>query len=89
MQYSAEAMCVVCCFRLSLCDLAGAERAAKTLSTQDRLKESGNINTSLLTLSRCIEALRWVTLPPLALSLTNVLHLLIPRIVTFSSVEYT
>lgn len=44
---------------LSLCDLAGAERAAKTLSTQDRLKESGNINTSLLTLSRCIEALRF------------------------------
>ncbi|XP_063881063.1 kinesin-like protein KIF20B [Scylla paramamosain] len=43
---------------LSLCDLAGAERAAKTCSTHDRLKESGNINTSLLTLSRCIEALR-------------------------------
>ncbi|XP_045115154.1 kinesin-like protein KIF20B isoform X2 [Portunus trituberculatus] len=43
---------------MSLCDLAGAERAAKTCSTQDRLKESGNINTSLLTLSRCIEALR-------------------------------
>ncbi|KAG0718935.1 Kinesin-like protein KIF20A [Chionoecetes opilio] len=43
---------------LSLCDLAGAERAAKTSSSHDRLKESGNINTSLLTLSRCIEALR-------------------------------
>nr|XP_045606968.1 kinesin-like protein KIF20B isoform X3 [Procambarus clarkii] len=43
---------------LSVCDLAGTERAGKTLSNQDRLKEAGNINTSLLVLSRCIEALR-------------------------------
>ncbi|KAG7155973.1 kinesin-like protein KIF20-like [Homarus americanus] len=43
---------------LSVCDLAGAERAAKTQSNHDRLKEAGNINTSLLVLSRCIDALR-------------------------------
>uniref|UniRef100_A0A8C9FRW8 Kinesin family member 20B n=1 Tax=Pavo cristatus TaxID=9049 RepID=A0A8C9FRW8_PAVCR len=39
---------------LSLCDLAGSERYTKTRNEGDRLKESGNINTSLLTLSKCI-----------------------------------
>lgn len=43
---------------MSICDLAGAERAAKTKSTHDRLKEAGNINSSLLVLSRCLDALR-------------------------------
>ncbi|XP_025078007.1 kinesin-like protein KIF20B isoform X3 [Pomacea canaliculata] len=43
---------------LSLCDLAGSERQAKTQTTGERLKEAGNINTSLLTLGRCIELLR-------------------------------
>ncbi|XP_060582779.1 kinesin-like protein KIF20A [Ruditapes philippinarum] len=43
---------------LSLCDLAGSERHGKTQTTGDRLKEAGNINTSLLTLGRCIETLR-------------------------------
>ncbi|CAI9740866.1 KIF20B isoform X2 [Octopus vulgaris] len=43
---------------LSLCDLAGSERTCKTNSTGDRLKEAGNINTSLLTLGRCIETMR-------------------------------
>jgi len=43
---------------LSLCDLAGSERHSKTQATGDRLKEAGNINTSLMTLSRCIETLR-------------------------------
>ncbi|XP_048803164.1 kinesin-like protein KIF20B [Lagopus muta] len=42
----------------SLCDLAGSERYTKTRNEGDRLKESGNINTSLLTLSKCISALR-------------------------------
>lgn len=46
-------------FRLSLCDLAGSERSAKTQSVGDRLKEAGNINTSLMTLGRCIEMLRF------------------------------
>ncbi|XP_061196904.1 kinesin-like protein KIF20B [Saccostrea echinata] len=44
---------------LSLCDLAGSERSAKTQSVGDRLKEAGNINTSLMTLGRCIEMLRY------------------------------
>ncbi|XP_072196291.1 kinesin-like protein KIF20B [Excalfactoria chinensis] len=43
---------------LSLCDLAGSERNTKTRNEGDRLKESGNINASLLTLSKCISALK-------------------------------
>ncbi|XP_076317117.1 uncharacterized protein LOC143229132 isoform X2 [Tachypleus tridentatus] len=44
--------------KLSFCDLAGSERCCKTHNTGERLKEAGNINTSLLVLGRCIEALR-------------------------------
>ncbi|XP_076600042.1 kinesin-like protein KIF20B [Chaetodon auriga] len=43
---------------LSLCDLAGSERCAKTQNRGERLKEAGNINTSLLILGKCINALR-------------------------------
>ncbi|XP_065111308.1 kinesin-like protein KIF20B isoform X2 [Paramisgurnus dabryanus] len=43
---------------LALCDLAGSERCAKTQNIGDRLKEAGNINTSLLSLGKCINALR-------------------------------
>ncbi|XP_056371567.1 kinesin-like protein KIF20B [Oenanthe melanoleuca] len=43
---------------LSLCDLAGSERYTKTCNEGDRLKESGNINTSLLTLGKCLNALK-------------------------------
>ncbi|NXK29560.1 KI20B protein, partial [Arenaria interpres] len=43
---------------LSMCDLAGSERYTKTRNEGDRLKESGNINTSLLTLGKCISALK-------------------------------
>uniref|UniRef100_A0A668ASG9 Kinesin family member 20Ba n=1 Tax=Myripristis murdjan TaxID=586833 RepID=A0A668ASG9_9TELE len=43
---------------LSLCDLAGSERCAKTQNKGKRLKEAGNINTSLLILGKCINALR-------------------------------
>ncbi|XP_042161711.1 kinesin-like protein KIF20B isoform X5 [Oncorhynchus tshawytscha] len=43
---------------LSLCDLAGSERCAKTQNKGERLKEAGNINTSLMTLGKCINALR-------------------------------
>ncbi|XP_074010615.1 kinesin-like protein KIF20B [Numenius arquata] len=43
---------------LSMCDLAGSERCTKTRNEGDRLKESGNINTSLLTLGKCISALK-------------------------------
>lgn len=42
---------------LNLVDLAGSERAEQTGATGERLKEAGNINKSLLTLSRVIEQL--------------------------------
>ncbi|NXC45963.1 KI20B protein, partial [Penelope pileata] len=42
----------------SLCDLAGSERCTKTRNEGDRLKESGNINASLLILGKCINALK-------------------------------
>ena len=45
--------------RLSIVDLAGSERYKKTDATGHRLKEAGNINTSLMTLGKCIEILRW------------------------------
>lgn len=44
--------------RLSLVDLAGSERIGKTKSTGVRLKEAGNINSSLMALRNCLEALR-------------------------------
>lgn len=43
---------------LALCDLAGSERCSRTHNTGDRLKEAGNINNSLLTLGKCISAMR-------------------------------
>ncbi|KAM6306154.1 kinesin-like protein KIF20B [Aegotheles albertisi] len=43
---------------LSMCDLAGSERYTKTRNEGDRLKESGNINTSLLILGKCLNALK-------------------------------
>ena len=39
-------------------DLAGAERSMKTGAAGMRVKEAGNINNSLLTLGKCIEAMR-------------------------------
>nr|XP_061801831.1 kinesin-like protein KIF20A [Nerophis lumbriciformis] len=42
---------------LTLCDLAGSERC-KEQRNAERMKEANNINTSLLTLGRCISALR-------------------------------
>ncbi|KAM8889225.1 kinesin-like protein KIF20B [Synchiropus picturatus] len=43
---------------LVLCDLAGSERCSRTNNTGKRLKEAGNINTSLLTLGKCLQSLR-------------------------------
>ena len=45
--------------RLSFVDLAGSERYCKTQSTGNRLKEASNINTSIMTLGKCIEYLRY------------------------------
>lgn len=42
---------------LSVCDLAGSERC-KEQRNGERMKEANNINASLLTLGRCIAALR-------------------------------
>lgn len=46
---------------LSFCDLAGSERCVKaaTLAQAQRLREANSINTSLLALARCIDALRY------------------------------
>lgn len=44
--------------RLCIVDLAGAERVARTQTGGARLKEASKINTSLLTLGRCMEVLR-------------------------------
>ncbi|KAG7321136.1 hypothetical protein KOW79_015551 [Hemibagrus wyckioides] len=42
---------------LCVCDLAGSERC-KDQQNGERMKEANNINTSLLTLGRCISAMR-------------------------------
>nr|CAB3259094.1 kinesin-like protein KIF20B [Phallusia mammillata] len=44
--------------QISFCDLAGSERWGKTDSFGERLKEAGKINSSLMTLGKCIETLR-------------------------------
>uniref|UniRef100_A0A8C0J0P2 Kinesin family member 20B n=1 Tax=Chelonoidis abingdonii TaxID=106734 RepID=A0A8C0J0P2_CHEAB len=54
----SEARNVTRVSELALCDLAGSERCTKTRNEGDRLKESGNINTSLLILGKCINALK-------------------------------
>ncbi|XP_054160884.1 kinesin-like protein KIF20A [Oppia nitens] len=43
---------------LSICDLAGAERSKKANNAGDRIREAGNINGSLLSLSRVISGIR-------------------------------
>ena len=45
-------------FRITFVDLAGSERYGKTNTAGVRLKEAGNINTSLLTLGKCISSLK-------------------------------
>ncbi|RDD46621.1 Kinesin-like protein KIF23 [Trichoplax sp. H2] len=44
--------------QLSLVDLAGSERTIRTNSDGDRLREAGNINSSLMVLRKCMEILR-------------------------------
>ena len=45
--------------RVSIVDLAGAERSGKTGATGIRVREAGNINNSLLTLGKCIDAMKY------------------------------
>jgi kinesin family protein 20 len=45
--------------RLSFVDLAGSERYTKTQNSGERLKEAANINTSLMTLGKCVEQLKY------------------------------
>nr|CAB3259096.1 kinesin-like protein KIF23 [Phallusia mammillata] len=49
---------LICASQLSLVDLAGSERMARTGAGGERLREAGNINSSLMTLRRCLEQLR-------------------------------
>lgn len=44
--------------KLSVVDLAGSERTHRTQNKGQRLKEASKINNSLVTLGRCLEALR-------------------------------
>ena len=44
--------------QFALVDLAGSERTARTQNSGDRLKETGSINKSLMTLCHCIEVWR-------------------------------
>ena len=56
--YLVHVLCVCVC-RISIVDLAGAERSAKTGACGVRVKEAGNINNSLLTLGKCIDAMKY------------------------------
>jgi hypothetical protein len=47
------------CPKFSIVDLAGSERSSRSQTTGLRLKEASNINVSLMTLGRCLEALKW------------------------------
>ncbi|XP_061491445.1 kinesin-like protein KIF20B isoform X2 [Rhineura floridana] len=58
LKIDSEATRVIQVNELFLCDLAGSERCTRTRNEGERLKESGNINTSLLILGKCINALK-------------------------------
>lgn len=45
--------------KFSIIDLAGSERGSKTQAEGNRLREAGNINSSLMTLGKCIETMRY------------------------------
>nr|XP_056705595.1 kinesin-like protein KIF20B [Euleptes europaea] len=58
LKIDSNATHVVRVSELFLCDLAGSERCTRTHNEGERLKESGNINASLLILGKCINALK-------------------------------
>ena len=49
---------VICVSQLSLVDLAGTERNTRTGSRNERLREAGSINNSLMNLRRCLVQVR-------------------------------
>ncbi|EDV22975.1 uncharacterized protein TRIADDRAFT_28328, partial [Trichoplax adhaerens] len=64
--------------RLCFVDLAGSERQAKTQALGMHIGEAGKINNSLMTLGKCIEAMRY-----------NQYHRNHPRIVPFRESQLT
>ena len=64
--------------QLSFVDLAGSERYTKTQNSGERLKEAANINTSLMTLGKCVEQLKY-----------NQNHLSNPKNVSFRESKLT
>lgn len=56
--YTTKAKQTIQVSQLSLVDLAGSERTKRTKNTGSRLKEAGNINSSLMALRNCMEVLR-------------------------------
>ncbi|EGG22735.1 kinesin family member 12 [Cavenderia fasciculata] len=51
------------CSRLTIIDLAGSERSKRTDAAGERFKEATNINSSLLSLGRCMEVIRQKGVP--------------------------
>ena len=45
--------------QITIVDLAGSERSNNTKATGKRLKEAGNINTSLMSLGKCLDCMKW------------------------------
>ncbi|XP_033247564.1 kinesin-like protein subito [Drosophila miranda] len=54
LKYNCSGMTTQCSYKF--CDLAGSERVNNTVTIGLRLKEATNINTSLMTLGRCLDA---------------------------------
>ncbi|XP_033247584.1 kinesin-like protein subito [Drosophila miranda] len=54
LKYDCSGMTTQCSYKF--CDLAGSERVNNTVTIGLRLKEATNINTSLMTLGRCLDA---------------------------------
>ena len=50
--------------KLCVCDLAGSERADRTGNRGSQLRDSSNINKSLMTLNKCITAITKYKLVP-------------------------
>ncbi|XP_065322072.1 kinesin-like protein KIF23 [Gordionus sp. m RMFG-2023] len=57
-EYAIEDKSKICMSQLALVDLAGSERTNRTNNVGDRLREAGNINSSLMVLRNCLEILR-------------------------------